>query len=154
MLSTESDVHEGKIGELLDEIIKSEVRILIMMTPLNHLWYYIFDYLYDAGLRRDDFVMFVNAVMMDIYQFAGQPEIFKKRTHFAHRSFNIMQPTFVGEVGGKYIGMYLGLFGIFPHPLSCLCYDGFLQFGGGLEEALFRGEDYEDPDVLNREMKL
>ena len=53
----ESD--DGKFA--MDEILESETRIIISMTPFNDYLFKLWVYLYDQGYRRGDFVFIATA---------------------------------------------------------------------------------------------
>jgi hypothetical protein len=50
-------MREGAILDYYDELIDAESRILVLGIILSKSIYYLFEYLYDLGYRRGDFVV-------------------------------------------------------------------------------------------------
>jgi hypothetical protein len=74
--------------------------------------------LYDNGYRREDFTILYGGVPQSLANFKDDPELYAKRAHWIEGLITFAQPFFVGEIGGAFIGMNLGIYGAFPHPYA------------------------------------
>jgi hypothetical protein len=83
-------VFSDEIGSTLDRIIESQVRILFILSPMNNFYLHLVDYLYDAGMRKEDFVIYNNAFLANMAEFEDGSNVVGKRTNLLDRSFALI----------------------------------------------------------------
>ena len=95
---------EGYVSELLDHIFKSEIRILLAISPIGGSSYFLLEYLYDQGYRSGDFILIGSLSIAKLNNMKeADPERYRKVVEFANYSLLFSQPVFVGEVGEEFI---------------------------------------------------
>ncbi|CAG9332923.1 unnamed protein product [Blepharisma stoltei] len=136
---------------LLQEIIDSQARFLVSIlqypTP-----YYIFEELYDLGLRKGDLVIFTTVSDMTTFsQYDG--EFRNKIYEIAIPIITIYGQSWVGSLGKKALSRISEAYDGLINSYSCVYFDSVLLISYALDFMINRGLDYTDPDKLQKIMR-
>jgi hypothetical protein len=68
------------------------------------------------------------------------------------KTFGIMMPVYVGEVGAHFISEYRKD-NVIPINFNCIEYDSNYMIAYALENAIAQGHDFEDPHTLHSDIR-
>ena len=120
--------------------------VLILATERGYIW----EGLYDIGLRRGDIYFLQDSAAVTHLQ-SVEGEYLMKRAELALYSFILTYNQFIGDLG---IQLQTEMSAILPDlSYMCMTYDTVSVVKEAIIYALSRGEDYEDPNIIQKAMR-
>ena len=136
--------------EVFQEVAFTKARVVIVgfASPYD---YHVFEGLYDIGLRKGDIVG-VLAQKTGGNLAAETQEAQLKRQEMLVGSLSLQQSEWVGSYGEELEKGVKELYGDFT-AYKCYAFDASMLINYSIDFMIARGEDFEDPELLNKYMR-
>lgn len=158
LMTTENSVSKEGFNTLLDDRMEElfgtpDIGIIIWNGAYSpgHFWF--MEWLYERGHRKGDFLYYIVWPDEDVNEVYGD---YTKTvwSEMIDGALVTRQETFIGEIGDRIQATWDQMIGYGRASLfNCYDYDALYLLANALDTAIFRGDDFEDPDRLHTIIK-
>jgi hypothetical protein len=134
------------------EFVKNSNLRPIISLNLSNERKAMLDFIYAVGLKPQDVFFVFDGFYSDVPN-DPDPEVAKYRREFLDNSITFDFAAFVGTQGEQAKEFITNKTETPAYPGSCQYYDGAYFIAYALKSMISRGEDYEDPTLLNDRLK-
>ncbi|CAG9332922.1 unnamed protein product [Blepharisma stoltei] len=136
---------------VLQQLIDCQARFLVSILHFPTA-YYIFEELYDLGLRKGDLVIFTTVTDLATFE-AYDDKYLYKLNEIAVPMISIYGQSWVGSLGKKALDRISEAYGGSINSYSCFYFDSVFLIAYALDFMINRGLDYTDPNKLQKIMR-
>lgn len=139
--------------DVFQGVIDSKARVVVMLIS-NPDYLHVCEGLYDLGLRRGDIIpiFFTRTGGVQIFANEDTKNVIKRK-EIIQGSFSVYGFEYIGHYGLEIEQKIADAFGEQHTSYKCFSFDAFMLAANGIDFSINRGDDYEDPSVLNKNLR-
>jgi hypothetical protein len=130
---------------------KSNIRPIITMSFINERRA-LLDVIHKVGLGAQDVIFWFDSFSSEVLA-DSDPQVVKYRSELVQNIFTFDFAAFVGTLGEQAKQLIANATAHPATPGNCQYYDGAYFIAYTLKSMITRGEDFEDPDLLNDRLR-
>ncbi|CAG9333080.1 unnamed protein product [Blepharisma stoltei] len=138
---------------IFQNIYETKVRVCVLFVDNPSAWHVI-EGLYDVGFREGDLIPIFDSKTGGVQSISNDlEEYIKKRKELMLGSLSVFSNEYIGDYGKQIKAQITQAFYPQDPSYKCFSFDAFMLAAHGLDYTINRGDDIENPLVLNKNLR-